>query len=182
MTDGGLVELIWNREDGALAALQRAYGPWCRAILERILTDPRDVEECVSDCWLAVWRAIPPARPEHFKGWLGAVVRNQALAMARRSGRQVPLVDEAALELADALPAPGGPEEELQAAELGRAISEFLRGEKREVRAAFLRRYWYAEGVEQVAARMGWSVPKTKSVLSRVKNRLRVYLEKEGYL
>ena len=109
-------------------------------------------------------------------------MRNQALAMARRSGRQVPLVDEAALELADALPAPGGPEEELQAAELGRAISEFLRGEKREVRAAFLRRYWYAEGVEQVAARMGWSVPKTKSVLSRVKNRLRVYLEKEGYL
>jgi len=36
--------------------------------------------------------------------------------------------------------------------------------------------------VDEVAAHMGWSQSKTKSVLFRVRNRLRDYLQKEGYL
>lgn len=48
--------------------------------------------------------------------------------------------------------------------------------------AAILRRYWYADSVEETAACLGWSVSKTKSALFRVRNRLREYLVKEGYL
>ena len=44
----------------------------------------------------------------------------------------------------------------------------------------FIRRYWYADSVEQAAAHMGWSISKTKTVLYRTRNRLRDFLEQEG--
>ena len=65
---------------------------------------------------------------------------------------------------------------------LGRAVSQFLRDQGEGARTAFLRRYWYADTVEETARFLGWSVPKTKSVLSRTRKKLRVYLEQEGWL
>ena len=131
MTGHELVQLFWDRSDEAAEVLEAQYGAYCRAVAGNLLLDERDVEECVNDCWLAVWRAIPPARPEHFKGWLAAIVRNRALAIGRENGRRPETVEEAALEL---------------------------------------------------AACLGWSVSKTKSVLFRLRNSLWDYLSKEGYV
>ena len=181
MTDRELLDLFFARSEEALPALQTEYGPYCRAVAGRMLSDARDVEECLNDCWLAVWRTIPPARPEHFKGWLGAVVRNRALAMGKANGRRPQTVDESALELAPCLPQTD-PHSQAEAKELAEAISRFLRAQKPEVRLAFLRRYWYADGVEDTAALLGWSVSKTKSVLFRTRNRLREFLRKERFL
>ena len=50
------------------------------------------------------------------------------------------------------------------------------------MRAAFLRRYWYGDSMEDAARRLGWSVSKTKSALFRARNRLREQLKKEGFL
>ena len=182
MTDGELLELHLARDREATAALERKYGAYCAAIARNILADERDVEECLSDCWLQVWNAAPSARPEHFKGWLGAVVRNRALAIRRRRAREPDTVDEAALELAAVLPAGDTVHGEAEARELGEAVSRFLREQEPAARAAFLRRYWYADSLAAVARHMGWSQSKTKSVLFRVRNRLREYLNKEGYL
>ena len=157
-------------------------GAYCAAIARRLLTDARDVEECLSDCAMAVWNAIPPACPEHFKGWLGAIVRNRALAIGRENGRRPPTVEETALELAPCLPEGDTPHGQMEARELGQAISRFLWSQKPPVRTVFLRRYWYADRVEQAAAHMGWSVSKTKTVLFRTRNQLREFLRQEGYL
>ena len=59
--------------------------------------------------------------------------------------------------------------------------SRFLFLQKPEVRTAFLRRYWYAESLEEVAAYMGWGLSRTKSVLFRTRKRLETYLKQEGY-
>ena len=59
------------------------------------------------------------------------------------------------------------------------AVSAFLRAQRPEVRTAFLRRYWYADSVEAVALRLGWSVSKTKSALFRTRKKLKDYLVKE---
>ena len=109
MTDQELVELFWQRREEALAGLQDKYGGWCRSIAGRILGEERDVEECLGDCWLQLWNAIPPARPQHFRGYLGAVVRNRALLIRRRRGRQGDTVSLAALEWLSASPAGRGP-------------------------------------------------------------------------
>lgn len=182
MTDRELIELFSARSEDAVPALSAQYGPYCRTVAGRLLSDGRDVDECLNDCWLAVWNAIPPAKPERFRGWLAAVVRNRAIAIGQENGRRPPTVDEAALELAPCLTHGEGPDSRVEAAELSRAISSFLRTQKPEIRAAFLRRYWYADTVEQVARQMGWTVSKTKTVLFRTRNRLWEYLNKEGYL
>ena len=182
MSDQELVERFLARSEDAVPALTGRYGPYCRAIAAGLLSDPRDVDECLNDVWLSVWRAIPPACPEHFKGWLAAIVRNRALAMGRENSRRPPTVDEGALELASCLP-PG--EDPLGAVEfqvLSQAVARFLRAQPREVRTAFVRRYWYADSVEDTARRLGWSESKTKSALFRLRNKLRQQLQKEGLL
>lgn len=181
MTDQELVELFWQRREEALTGLQDKYGGWCRSIAGRILGEERDVEECLGDCWLQLWNAIPPARPQHFRGYLGAVVRNRALLSAGggdgRGTRSLwPLWSWLSASQ------PEGPEEQAEAAELGRAISAFL-GELGEgPRTAFLRRYWYADTVEETAGHLGWSLSRTKSVLFRTRKKLKAYLEQEGML
>ena len=129
--------------------------------------------------WLRVWNAIPPERPEQFKGWLGVVTRNQALTLHRARARRPQQADEAALELA--LDLSGGPEGEAEARELGRMISKFLAAQPEKNRNVFLRRYWYGDTVEEAARWAGWSVSRTKSALFRMRNKLRDYLKKEDF-
>lgn len=182
MTDNEILNLFFARSEEAIPSLQRQYGAYCSAIARRMLSDGRDVEECLSDCWLTVWNTVPPTRPEHLKGWLGAVVRNRALAISRENGRRPDTVDETALELAVCLPCPEDTHGEVLAKELGDAVSEFLRKQKPDRRTAFLRRYWYLDSVEETAAHLGWTVSKTKTVLFRMRNSLWDYLNKEGLL
>lgn len=182
MTDNEILDLLFDRSEGAIPALQAQYGSWCAAIARRLLPDERDVEECVSDCWLAVWNAVPPTRPAHFKGWLGAVVRYRALAVSRENSRRPETVEDAALELSACLPYREDAHSEVLAKELGGAVSDFLRTQKQEHCTAFLRRYWYLDPVEDVADFMGWTVNKTKTVLFRTRNKLWDYLNKEGFL
>ena len=165
MGDEELLALLIARSEEAVSALNETYGAYCRTIAGNILTSAEDVEECLSDACLALWNAIPPARPQCLKAYLGTVVRNAAL----RRRRTVP---EPALELDEAL--------------IGRdTVTEHWEAkaprESADARGAFLRRYWYADSVEAVALRFGWSVSKTKSVLFRTRKRLRAYLEKEGF-
>lgn len=181
MTDEELTELFRQRSDNAVDALAEKYKAYCTSILRRFLSDERDVEECLSDVWLSVWRSIPPDGPKHFKAWLAAIARNRAIAKSRENGRRPETADDAALELASCLPA-GDVHTELEQQELGRAISRFLLTQKQDVRTLFLRRYWYSDPVEDAAAFMGWSVSKTKSVLFRTREKLREFLKKEDLL
>lgn len=157
------------------------YGAYCAAVARNILGDDRDVEECLSDCWLQVWNAIPPAPAHSFQGVAGrggAQPGPGHPAAGWPEGR-TPWTRRA-LELASALPQGDAAQDRVEARELGEAISCFLWTQKPEARIAFLRRYWYADSLEAVARRMGWSLSKTKSVLFRTRNRLRDFLKQEG--
>lgn len=179
MTDRELLDLYANRKPGATAAMQQQYGGYCAAIVGRILTDPRDVEECLNDLWMRVWMALQEQHPTCLKGWLGAAARNCAIDNCRRRSQREDLLEDSAVELAQALK--DTPAEVLEAKALGECISAFLRQQPEKQRIAFVRRYWYGDTVEQTAAHLGWSVAKTKSVLFRLRNKLRHHLTKEGY-
>ena len=179
LTDEELLGLYFARSEEAIRATGMVYGPYCRAIALRILDSEEDAEECLADVWLRVWNAVPPERPEHFKGWLGVITRNQALTLLRSRERRPRQVEEAALELAISLSS--GPEAELEARELGRAVSAFLAGQPERNRGVFLRRYWYGDTVEEAARWAGWSLSRTKSALFRMRKKLKDYLKKEGF-
>jgi len=179
MTDQEILALYANRAPEATAAMQQQYGSYCAAIVGRILADPRDAEECLNDLWMRVWTALEEQQPTYLKGWLGATARNCAIDRFRRQNRtEVPL-EESAAELAHDLR--DTPAEHLESRALGETISAFLKTQPEMHRVAFVRRYWYGDTVEQTAAHMGWSVGKTKTMLFRLRAKLKLYLMKEGF-
>ena len=68
--------------------------------------------------------------------------------------------------------------ERIEAAELTALITEFLRGLGEAERNVFIRRYWYFDSVEDIAARFGFGKSKVKMMLKRTRDRLAAYLGK----
>ena len=73
-------------------------------------------------------------------------------------------------------------ETELEAKELTEAINRFLAALSREDRILFVRRYWYADSVSELASRTRSSPNRVSVRLFRLRERLRKSLTKEGLL
>lgn len=182
MEDKDIIALYWARSEEAIRRTAEKYGAYCGAIIRRVLGDGRDAEECLSDTWLGAWNAMPPQKPARLPPFLGRIARNTALdrydynaAQCRASGFEAVLE-----ELADCV---GGTplEEDFDLRRLGEAISGFLDAASPAARLVFLRRYWYCDGVAEIAAGTGFSQSKVKSLLHRTRKGLKEHLRKEGY-
>ena len=73
-----------------------------------------------------------------------------------------------------------GEEEDRSANDLAKKISEFLRQVSSDERRVFVKHYFALETLEKISAETGYSVGKLKSMLFRIRNKLRLYLNKEG--
>lgn len=181
--DVHIMQLLNDRDGRAFSALEQAYGPLCRTILANILNDRADVEECLQDLWLAVWQAIPPERPSPLRPWLCRVARNLTLKRYHENTAQKrdSRYDTALEELSAVLPDSKTVEDELAARELTALLNRFLEQLDKESRVLFLRRYWYGDSVDRLAAVQGLR-PNTVAVrLSRIRSKLKIFLEKEDY-
>ena len=81
MGDQQIIQLFFQRCEEAITQTQKKYGALCRSVAQRLLTDPRDTEECVSDTYLRVWNAIPPERPRSLRAYLARITRNLAILL-----------------------------------------------------------------------------------------------------
>lgn len=182
MDDEQILMLLWNRVESAIDALRAKFGKPLHRIAMNILADPQDAEEAVNDTYLALWDAIPPARPKPLGAYVYKVGRNTALKLLRtRSAQKRSSRYELSLdELSDILPG-GTLEEQLDARFLGQAIDRFLDTLDKESRILFVRRYWFADSIRDIADDRGLT-PGTVSVrLHRIRSRLKDYLNKEGF-
>ena len=186
MGDEEIIELYWQRSEQAITETEQKYGAFCRKIAMNILHSPEDSEECVSDAYLGVWNAIPPQRPNIFSAFLGKITRNISLhryqknrAAKRGGGEMEPLLSE----LEGCLPARENVEDQVFGSRAAAAaLNHFLEGLSQEHRVIFVRRYWYADPIGEIAERMGMSQSKVTSILYRIRKWLRDYLEKEEIL
>ena len=181
MEDEKIIELFWNRKEDAIRETDAAYGRRLYGLANNILRSFQDSEECVNDTYHRTWEAIPPRRPQHFFGFLAAICRNLSLNRldwrdaAKRKAEVVALTEE--MELC--IPDPEG-DRQLKAKEIGRLLNHFLGQLPKESRMIFLRRYWYVDTISQIADRYGITESKVKMQLSRTREKLRIFLEKEG--
>jgi len=184
MNDTEIINLYWTRSERAIAESKAKYGAYCSVIARNILGDAQDAEESVSDTWLAAWNSIPPKRPAILRSYLGKLTRNLSLKKWRernalkRGGGEVFLALD---ELADCIPDVSDTEREADEKLLTQTISRFLSELKPDERRAFVCRYWYLDSVSEIAARFGFSESKVKSMLLRLRRRLKNWLEREGY-
>ncbi len=183
MTDGELVKLFFDRSERALEALEEKYGGLMRKLARNILRDERDAEECVSDARLALWNSIPPQKPENLMAYAARVTRNLSTKAYHRNTAQKrnSAYDAALDELAEVLPDENTPEAEALKTELAGLINRFLSEQSRENRVLFTRRYWFSDKVPDIAKRLGMTENGVYVRLSRLREKLRRYLEKEGY-
>lgn len=184
MPDEEILALYFERDEAAITETEKKYGGYCRKIAAGCLPRAEDREECISDTYLQVWNAIPPRKPENFRLYLAAIVRNLAFSLWRKfyaHKRGGALVELALDELAECLCSPGTPEETLEARELGRRLDKFLEGLPVRDRQIFVRRYYYTDTAAEIGSRFDMRENTVLAVLSRTRKKLRVYLQKEGY-
>lgn len=183
INDEKIIELFFQRAEEAIVCVQEKYGALCRSVIDRILSDQRDVEECVSDVYLRVWNAIPPECPRSLRAYLARIARNLALdrySYNIAAQRNTALTD-AFEELEPWLPAfAGDPALEIDQQYFRQALNDFLRGQSKEARTFFLRRYWYGESNREIAESCHVSEAKVRTSLCRTRERLRDELKKRG--
>lgn len=178
MEDHQIIELFWQRSEGAISALAQEFGKLLYRMSMNLLGSPQDAEECVNDTYLAVWRSIPPNRPEPLRPYVCRIGRNIALNRLRSSSAQKRSGYEISLEeLAGCIPAPRM--EDGQA--LGRAMDAWLDTLNKDNRAIFLRRYWFGDSVQDIADAFHMKENAVSVRLNRLRSNLKEYLIKEGY-
>lgn len=182
MTDLQIVDLYWKRNTDAISYSSQKYGSYCHSVARNILTSFQDAEECVNDTWIGAWNAMPDQRPHNLRVFLGTITRRIACSRLRmdyaqkRGSRQLPLILE---ELDTCLPTSPSAAQVFEAKELEQAINAFLHTLPPQDCNIFLRRYWYAESIDQISRRYDLRPNTVKSSLYRSRRKLREHLEKE---
>lgn len=182
MEDREIMELFRLRSEAALSETEKKYGRYCLYIAERILGSAADAEEIVNDAYLKAWNTIPPQDPESLKSYLGMLCRQLALDRyerdhAAKRGGQTALVLE---ELEEVLP-DGNGDDPGESAALTAAMDAFLASLPDRTRKVFLRRYWYAAPIAEIAAEYGMRESGVTVLLLRTRTKLKQFLEKEGF-
>ena len=184
MEDRDILEMLYSRNEAALAEVRTRYGARLYRTAHNILNSKEDAEECVNDTLLKAWDAIPPALPEKLGAYLAKITRNLALhrwearkATKRGGGTTNVLLDE----LAEVLPAQSGsPEKELEARAITTCINDCLQQMKPISRNVFVARYFHGESIDGICKHFKITQSKAKSILHRARKKLAEHLEKEG--
>lgn len=184
MEDAKIVQLYFERDEQAIPETANKYGNYCTAIAKNILGNREDAEECVNHTYLNTWNTIPPHKPKMLSTFLGKIVRNLAFnrykyntADKRGGGETAVILDE----LSECVSGREDVEQAYEQKELVAVINDFLGTLPTEKRNIFVRRYWYADDISDIATRFGMSYPAISMTLKRLRGKLREYLTERGY-
>ena len=181
MEDSKILELFFARNEDAIKYTDETYGRRLYYLADKIVQNGQDAEESVSDTYLKAWDSIPPHKPQYFFAYIARICRNFALDKldwknaAKRKAEIVSLTQEMESCVPDAVR-----DRTLEGKELGMILDSFLRTLSAENRMIFMRRYWFADTVAEIAVRYGISESAVRMRLNRTRDKLAIYLKQEG--
>lgn len=180
-----IIQLFFDRNEAAITAVSEKYGDYCSKIAENILGSREDSEECVNDAFLKAWELIPPNRPERLSTFLGKLIRNAAIdrlkyrSAEKRGSLKTDIILD---ELSEVIPDSCSVELEQERRELISEINRFLKKLPLQKRNIFIRRYWFCDGVGEIAAGNGLTENNVSVILNRTRKKLKQHLEKKGMI
>ena len=183
MDDVSIIELFWARNEAAISETRQKYNKYLYTCALNILQNSQDAEECVNDTYMRAWESIPPKRPPVFLSYLVKIVRNLSInksksqSTAKRGGGELTLLLS---ELGDCIASKNTVEAEYESAEALQALNNWLWSTEKEVRYIFLRRYFHADSIRDIAKRCRMSEANVKTLLFRARKKLKSHLETEG--
>ena len=185
MDDKSIVDLYWQRSENAILETQTKYGGYCYSIAYNVLASNEDAEESVNDTYLAAWNQLPPHRPSVLATFLGRITRNISISKWRtrsahkRSGGEIVLALE---ELGDCVAGRQNIESAYIRKEAVAAFNCFLDTLSPVERNVFLRRYWFLDSIADIAKSFGFTQGKVKSMLHRIRTKLRSQFAQEDFV
>jgi RNA polymerase sigma-70 factor (ECF subfamily) len=182
-SDEHIIDMYWERDPDAIQETDQKYGPMLKNVAYNILFDPEDCEECQNDAYLGIWNAIPSARPAMFPAFIMQITRRIAINRYKEKSRKKRIPSQLTIsieELESAISSGLSVEEEYDAKELGKVISEYIRQLSERQRYIFVDRYYMAETVEKTAEDLGISPQTVYRELEKIKRGLKKYLEGKG--
>jgi len=184
MTDTQIIDLFFERSDQAISELAKNHEISVRKVAYNILGNLQDVDECVNDTWLAAWNSIPPQKPYPLRTYICRIARNLATKKYHSNSalKRNSQYDLALDELADCIPDCNTVEDVYSAKELAVVINRFLDTLSYEDKFIFMRRYWYADSLTDIAQMTNMSYSSISVRLHRTKKKLKKLLMKEGCL
>lgn len=181
MDDAKIIELYWQRDEKAIEETSKKYGAFLFRIAYNILHDRLDCEECQNDTYLDVWKAIPPTRPASFPAFIAKIVRRIAIDKYKQKSSKKRIPSEFTIsidDLKDTLYSVETPDREYAAEELGVVINEYVRSLSERQRYIFIDRFFLLESVETIAADLTVSVPTVYREIEKLKQGLKLHLER----
>ena len=184
MRDDQIVELYWRRDERAIKETDMKYRSFLLSVAHRIVYDACDSEECLNDTYIGAWNAIPPAKPAMLKAFLATIMRRTAIDCykARKRGKRAPSELTVSLSELEELMTDGeDTEARIDAKELGRVISDFVRELPERRMYIFMSRYYIVRPIGEIAKLLGCSESTVNKEIAAIKCALKEKLEKEGF-
>ncbi len=184
MQDEKIIELYWQRNESALKETQDKYSRYLFKIAYNILANEQDSEESVNDTYLAAWNSIPPQKPSSLSAYLAKLTRRISIDIFRKRNRDKRVPSEYIVsveELENSLSIGDSTQQEVEVRHLAKLINDFLGKLPETARNLFIGRYYFSDSLKEVSRYCGVSESKAKTVLFRTRQKLKTYLEKEGY-
>lgn len=174
MSDEKLIRAIRDRDEAAIARVIETYSKLLWSAARAVLKDigsTQDVEECVADTFIYLWRCPEKYDPERgsLKTWLSIVARTKALDRCRELNRRTALpLEEAALVRTLDLP-----EDNLLREDARQALQTAIDRLDEPDREILLRRYFRDQKPRQIALALNIPVKQVENRLYRAKQKLR---------
>lgn len=184
MEDSEIIEMLNNRDQNGVKELTDKYGAVCGAVAVNILHNYEDAKECVNDALMKVWETIPPKKPKYLCGYFAAITRNLAINKYRfehRTKRGGGAILQLFEEFDCCICTKTSVESETEKKEIVTAINRFLEKLNANSRKMFVKRYFLFEKPSEIAKEMGTTENTVSVSLSRTRDKLKKYLEREGY-
>ena len=171
MQDSELIKLLRGKQQEGIDALLIKYRPLMKYIIEPILSDYREREECLSDVTYRIWDKIDyyDESKGNFNTWISTITRNMAYNRANSNKVKGDLQ-----EIPEQMPSKDrSPEEEILRKEKIERLHSALNKLSKKDREIVFRKYFYMQSTEQIAAELGLRVRGVEGKLYRIKKRLR---------
>lgn len=183
LDDMEIIRLFYERSELAITALKKKYDNILFTVSYNILKNRMDAEETLNDVYLVAWNTIPPENPNPLLTYLIRIARNISIKRYHKNTaiKRNSYYDIALSELDECLSDIESVEDKYEAKELAGVIDNFLDRIDKKSKIIFVRRYYFADSIEEIAEKFSLSKNSIAVRLSRIRNKLKKYLEKEGY-
>lgn len=183
LNDCEIIDLYFARDERAIDETDKKYRKYLFRVAYNILYVNEDCEECLNDTYVGAWESMPPERPTYLKAFLTTIVRRVSTNRYNERTRQKRVPSNLTDSLSDIeyfMP-DNSFMKEIEAKELSKVISEYIKSLSKRQRYIFMSRYYTAEPIDEIAAELSVSRSTVNKEIAFIKEGLRIALEMEGY-